>query len=159
MNRGKPSKFRWIPRIAIVGMTVWFLWSLVGFHVTESSGPISPSEAESIAGIRVPPQAKNIRAANYSQWIEYAQFLRFEAPVDVCLRYASTVAPGAATRPVVDEPELTRNASPIRTGAFDDFGWFDLDKAQNVITAGGGPGEPQVWVDQTRGVFYYRKTD
>jgi hypothetical protein len=37
--------------------------------------------------------------------------------------------------------------------------WFDLDRAKNVVTAGGGPSQPQIWVDQTRGVFYYRKTD
>jgi hypothetical protein len=158
MQRGKPSKFKWFVRVAVLGLVVWFVWSLFGFHVTESRGPITASKAESITDLKLPPEAKNIRAAKYSQWIEYAQYLRFEAPVDVCLRYASTVAPGAATQPA-DEFDLKNGARPIRSGAFDDFSWYDLDKAQNVVTAGGGPSQPQVWVDQTRGVFYYRKTD
>jgi hypothetical protein len=34
------------------------------------------------------------------------------------------------------------------TGAFEDFDWFDLDKAQNVVTAGGGPS--QLWTDRPR---------
>lgn len=157
MPRRNPSKFNWSVRVAVLGVVGWFAWSLFGFHVTESRGPISASKAESITGLKVPPAAKNIRAAGYSQWIEYAQYLRFEAPADVCLRYASMVVPGA-TQPA-DEYELKDDARLVRADAFDDFSWFDLDKGQNVITKGGGPGQPQVWVDQTRGVFYYRKTD
>lgn len=158
MQRGKPSKFKWCVRVAMLGVVVWFVWSLFGFHVTESRGPITASKAERITGLKLPPEAKNIRAASHSQWVQYACYLRFEAPVDVCHRYASTVAPGAATQPA-DEFDLKNGARLIRSDAFDDFSWFDLDKAQNAITAGGGPSQPQVWVDQSRGVFYYRQTD
>jgi hypothetical protein len=114
--------------------------------------------AESITGLKVPPEATNIRAASHSLWVEYAQYLRFEAPVDVCLRYASTLVRGPTTKPD-SELDLTDDARSVRADAFDDFSWFDLDKAQDVVTAGGGPSQPQVWVDRTRGVFYYRKTD
>lgn len=158
MQRDKPSKAKWFVRVAVLGLVVWFVWLLVGFHVTESRGPITASEAESMTDLKLPPQATNIRAAQYRQWIEYAQYLRFEAPVDVCLQYASTVVPAAATQPA-DEFDLVSQARLIRPGAFEDFSWFDLDKAQNAVTAGGGPSQPQVWVDQNRGVFYYRKTD
>lgn len=158
MQQGKPFKFKWFAAVAVLSFVGWVAWSLFGFHVIEPHGPINASQAESITGLRLPPEAKNIRAAKYGQWAEYAQYLRFEAPVDVCLRYASTVAPGAATQPA-DESDLKDDARLIRPEAFDDFSWFDLDTAQNVATAGGGPSEPQVWVDQTRGVFYYRKTD
>lgn len=158
MQRGRPSKFKWFMRVAVLGVVVWLVWPLFGFHVTESRGPVTASKAELITGLKLPPEATNIRAASYSQWVEYAQYLRFEAPAEVCLRYAFTVAPGAATQPA-DDSDLKNGARPIRSGAFDDFSWFDLDKAQNVITAGGGPSRPQVWVDQTRGVFYYRRTD
>src|SRR4051794_14290338 len=113
MQRGKPSKFKWFVRVAVLGVVVWFVWSLVGFHVSEPRGPISASKAESMLDIRLPPEAKNIRAATYSQWIEYAQYLRFEAPVDVCLRYAATVVPNAATQPA-DQYDLAGNARPPR---------------------------------------------
>jgi hypothetical protein len=158
MQRGKLSKFKWFVRLAILGVVVWFVWSLFGFHVSEPGGPISAAKAQSMLGVQVPPEAKNIRAATYSQLVEYAHYLRFEAPVDVCLRYAETVVPGATTKPA-DEYDLAGNARPLRAGAFDDFSWFDLDMAQHVVTAGGGPSQPKIWVDQSRGVFYYRKTD
>lgn len=158
MQRGTLSKFKWFVRVAVVGMIVWFVWSLIGFHVTESRRPISAREAESIVGVKVPPEATNIRAASYRQWIEYAQYLRFEAPVDVCRRFASTVVPKATTQPA-DQFDLSGNARTPRPNAFTDFSWFDLDKAQDVFTVGGGPSQPQVWVDQTRGVVYYCKTD
>ena len=79
MQRRKPSKFKWFVRVVVLGLVVWFVWSLFGFHVTESRGPIDASKAESITGQKLPPGAKNIRAARYSQWIEYAQYLRFKA--------------------------------------------------------------------------------
>lgn len=58
-----------------------------------------------------------------------------------------------------DKSSLKGNAKPIGTNPFRDFTWFDLDQAKNIVTAGGGPSAPEVWVDQARGVFYFRKTD
>jgi len=158
MQRKNPSRLKRLLLVALVGLIAWFGWSLVGLHVSEPRGPTSAAEAESITGIRVPPEAKNIRAASFSQWIQYAKYLRFEAPPDVCLRFASTVVPGATTQPV-DPSELAYNVFPIRPGVFKYISWFDLAQAQDVITAGGGPSQAQVWVDRRRGVFYYRKTD
>lgn len=150
--------FKWIGRIAVIAVVAGVAWSLFGVQVSEPRGPITASQAQSILGIKLPPEAKNIQAASDSQWIEYEQYLRFEAPVGVCLRYASVIVPGATTRPI-DRSELVRMSRPLRAGAFKEFNWFDLAQAHNLITMGGGPSKPQVWVDRTRGVFYYRKTD
>ncbi len=158
MQRARPSKFKWFVRVAVVGGIMWFAWSLFGLHVRESRGPLTPTAAASLAGIPIPPEALNVRVASYSQWIEYAKYIRFEAPVDVCLRHASAVVPGARLQPA-NEYDLAGNARTIRPNVFRDFGWFDLDTAQNVVTAGGGSGQSQVWVDQARGVFYLRQTD
>lgn len=158
MQQGKSSKFKWFVRVIVLGVIVWFVWSLFGLHVTESHGPITAANAESLVGVTVPPEATNIRAASYSQWIEYAEYLRFEAPVDICRQFASTVVPTGTTRPA-DEFDLAQESKTPRADAFEDFSWFDLDKAQDVFTVGGGPSQPQVWVDQRRGVVYYRKMD
>jgi hypothetical protein len=158
MRRGKPPNLKWLVRFGVLGVIVWFAWALFGLHVTEPRRPITVSRAESITDLELPREARNIRAASYSWGVEYSQYLRFEAPPEVCLRYASTVAPRAATRPA-DEFDLRNGAHLTRSGVFDDFSWFDLEKAQDVVTAGGGPSQPEVWVDQTRGVFYYRKMD
>jgi hypothetical protein len=80
------------------------------------------------------------RERKYRQWIAFEQYVRFEAPPAVSDRRGHTTE----VRP-----------SPV----FRDLSWFDLAKARDVVSAGGGSGEPQVWVDQERGVFYFRLTD
>ena len=85
--------------------------------------------------------------------------MRFEAPVAVCLQAAAAIAPGKKLKPVSHD-ELPFNAGPIRKDVFHDLScWFDLDRATNVLSAGGGPSDACVWVDVNRGVFYYRVTD
>lgn len=144
--------------IVVICLAAWFGWSLFGLRVTESHGPVDAERAESILGITLPPEARNIRAASYSQWIQYGQYLRFEAPVDVCLRFANDVTQGAATRPA-GEFEQKQAARTPRAGVFDDFSWFDLHQARDVVIWRGGPSTPEVSVDRERGVVYYRKTD
>jgi hypothetical protein len=158
MRPRKRSKFKWFGRFCVLGIIIWIGWVYCGVHVTDSYGPISASKAESITGLKVPPEAANIRAATFHQWIETAQYLRFEAPVDVCLQYASLVNSGPVTQRA-DEYSLKDGVHLLRPEVFGDFSWFDLDKAQDVVTDGGGPSVPQVWVDRSRGVFYYRLTD
>lgn len=133
-------------------------WALVGLHVSNPARPVSPQQAEAITGVPLPPEASNIRVAGYQQWIEFVQYVRFEAPVEVCLEYAAAVIPGAALQPV-DEYQLERDARPLREGVLQNFGWFDLAEAQNVIGASRRGPHENVYVDQDRGVFYYRVTD
>jgi len=157
MQSRKRSKLKWVGRLCVVGVVVWIGWECGGLHVTDSYAPITAAKAESITGLKLPPEATNIRAASYNQWIELAQYIRFEAPVDVCLRYASSIAGPMTHR--ADEYELKDGVRLLRAETFEDFSWFDLDKAKDVVSAGGGPSVPEVWVDQSRGVFYYRLTD
>ena len=153
------TRRRWIVRVLVLAAVVYGVWQLVGLHVNEPAGPATPAQAQEYTGVPVPAEAKNIRIAGYRQWIEFANYVRFEAPVDVCLKYAGAVAPGTALQPV-DEYQLERDARPIRENVLKNFGWYDLAKAKNVVGAGGTPGQmAQVWVDQDRGVFYFRKTD
>lgn len=153
------SRTRWIVRVVVLAVLVYGVWQLFGLHVSEPPRPATPSQAQAYTGVPLPAEAKNIGVASYRQWIEFAQYVRFEAPVDVCLKYAAVVAPGAALQPV-DDYQLERDARPIREGVLKDFVWFDLAKAKNVVGAGGTPNQmANVWVDQDRGVFYFRKTD
>jgi hypothetical protein len=148
----------WAVTVGLAGLFALFAWSLLGLHVNEPRGPVSAAEAASFASIPIPPEATNIRIAGYSQWIQYEQYVRFEAPVAVCLRHAAAVVPGEPLTPV-GQDELKSSRLPVRQDVFLDFSWFDLRNASSVAGAGGGPSQPRVWVDQDRGVFYYRKTD
>jgi hypothetical protein len=150
---------RWIALIVVLAALVYGVWQLFGLHVNEPPRPATPAQAEAYTGVALPAEARNIGVAGYRQWIEFAQYVRFEAPANVCLRYAAAVAPGAELQPI-DETQLELDARPIREGVLTHFGWFDLAKAKNVVGTGGTPDQmAQVWVDQERGVFYFRKTD
>ena len=158
MSQTGTSKFTWAVLIVILSMVVWFAWEMFGLHVEEPRGPVSASKAQSFAAIRIPAEATNIRIAGFRQWIQYQQFVRFEAPNAVCLRTATEIVPGEKLV-AVSSDELAHVSGPVRKGVFHDFSWFDLRKATNVVEAGGGPSKPRVWVDQDRGIFYYCKGD
>jgi hypothetical protein len=165
MSQEQPERkttVRWLVRIVVLAVVVYGVWQLFGLHVNEPPRPATPAQAQKYTGVPLPAEAHNIGVAGYRQWIQFEQYVRFEAPVDVCLKYAAKVVPGATLQPI-DEYEIKRGGGPIREGVFTDFGWFDLAKGKNVVGAAGGPGTPgqmgDVWVDQDRGVFYFRKTD
>jgi len=155
----RKTRARWIVRIVVLAGIIYGVWQVFGLHVNEPTRPVTPSLAQVYTGVALPAEAKNIRVAGYRQWAEFAHYVRFEAPVDVCLKYAAAVAPGAALKPV-HESQLGSDARPPRAGVLKDFGWYDLASAKNVVGAGGTPEEvAQVRVDQNRGVFYFRNSD
>ena len=158
MSRTGTSKFTWAVLILISSMVVWFAWEVFVLHIEEPRGPVSASKAQSFASIRIPAEATNIRVAGFRHWIQYQQFVRFQAPTAVCLRTATEIASGEKLV-AVSSDELAFAPGPDRKGVFHDFSWFDLPTATNVVAAGGGTGRPRVWVDQDRGIFYYCKTD
>src|SRR5688500_1625741 len=69
-------------------------------HVYEPAAFATAAEAAKGCGIPVPPEAKNIRVAGWSQWVAREDYLRFEAPAPVCLRHAAVLVPGEALAPV-----------------------------------------------------------
>lgn len=154
----RTSKARRVLFVAVVAFVLYCVWQFFGLHVSEPARPLTPAQAQVILPATLPVEARNIGAAEYRQWIEFAQYARFEAPLPVCLGYAKLVVPGAALQPV-GEFQLERDARPLRSEVFRDFSWFDLQTASNMIGSGGGSNQPEVWIDQDRGVFYYRKTD
>src|SRR5512140_1713690 len=124
-------------------------------QVYEPAAFATAADAFQGCGIPIPPEAKNIRVAGWSQWIAHEDYVRFEAPVPVCLRHAAVLVPGEALAPVPPD-RLAADARPPQPGIFRDLSWFDLGAAQNVVGAGGGSQRPQVWGGQNRGVLYYR---
>jgi hypothetical protein len=165
MSRGKLAILIAVPVVAVVGVVAAVVGALGraaaltnDFRVYEPAPFATATQASTGCGIPVPPEAKNIRVAGWSQWIAHEEYLRLEAPVPVCLRHAAVLVPGEALAPVPAD-QLAADARPPRPGIFQDLSWFDLGAARNVVGAGGGSQRPRVWVDQNRGVLYYRLTD
>lgn len=99
---------RWSVRLVVLAVVVSVVWELFGLHVTDPTQPATPAQAQAYTGVALPKEARNIRIAGYRQWIEFAHYVRFEAPVNVCLKYAAAIAPGAALQPV-DTYQLPRD--------------------------------------------------
>jgi len=113
------------------------------------------AEARKHITIPLPDEATNIRFAGYREWIAAEDYLRFEAPVAVCLNHAAVILPKAnlqAQQATI--PTVNANSSSAH---FKDLSWFDLGNASNVVSA--SEGTMSIFIDQDRGVFYYRFTD
>ena len=133
--------------------------------------PMFATAAEAIkaCGIKLPAEARNVRVVTRKEWLEYEEYVRFEGPVSACLSHASDVVKGEPLLPIPSSglqrqagpimfppPAPPRKGDPLSAGIGQEPGWWDLSSAINVVGAGGdAPDKPQVWVDQTRGVYYY----
>jgi hypothetical protein len=128
--------------------------------------------------IPLPDSAHNVQwgfAAGGLQALEI--LVRFEAPVDVCRAHVKTVfdawtkhwfergAQGQRMNPWPPPPwmplsSLTSKPAPEDHDMAGRATWFDVDDIAKGSTAGvvGGSG-PQIWIDEDRGIFYYKLTD
>ena len=158
MPKRKTSKITLIVTACILSVIALAFWDLVFPHKYEPSH-VDAANFRTMTSVRVPPEAHDFRLATFHHFQQTLEYGRFEAPPDVCLKYAANFVVSGTKLVPVDEVELTSDARPIRRDAFRDFSWFDLANAKNVVGGGGGPMTPKVWVDQIRGVFYYRLTD
>jgi hypothetical protein len=138
--------------VGFLGVVAWAGWRFFGLHVDNPTGYSSPATVLGYTGFPPPPSAIHIRTAGFSEGMAFSHFVRFEAPVADSIAYAQKIAHGKPL--AVDDP-----GGRYQSFVFDEqkyipnlTAWFDLPSAKNVV--GAEPG-PQVWVDQSRGVFYF----
>ena len=156
---------RRIKLAVILAIPAILIWAIFFPHVTETSGPVSLDQAEDCP-IPLPKEAKNIRFYARFQFNFFVEFVRFEAPADVCLEHIKPTlnAWGETFDYLRDEAEPVRelNELPQLLRLPEEYGvtWFDPHTIRKGVTAGGGgSGIPMIWVDTERGVFYYMLTD
>jgi hypothetical protein len=112
----------------------------------------------------LPKGCSNVNYAMVMDWQLYDCYVRFEAPVDVCLRHMDTVIAWEnqvyKTNRVYPTTEMTHFAEGGGGDQTIPASWFDLDKIHHGVEAGTGDShQPKIWVDTNRGVFYYHETD
>jgi len=123
--------------------------------IYESPAFLTASEARKHIAVSLPDEATNIRFAGYREWIAADDYLRFEAPVDVCLKHAAVMMPKS---PLQQHQDRSSSAGTHPSSLhLKDLSWFDLKRATNVVSA--RDGMKALFIDQDRGVFYYRFTD
>lgn len=150
---------RLIVLIAILAIPLFIIWSLFFPHKSQTSGPVSLRDADGCP-IPLPPEARNIQYYKYSHWIEFREFVRFEASAEVCKSHVAKVvakwreshgdyvAPGPL-EPISDSVDSYKTAPA----------WFDVSSIKSGFHANGNSSTPTFWIDTDRGVFYYKMTD
>lgn len=139
-----------VPVVLLAGIC-WAGWSFLRLQVNDPIGNSSPAIVQEYTGVAPPPEASNIRTAGHSKGMIWSHYVRFEAPVPVCLAYAQKVVHGNP---------LTTNFTQLTDGVIQNdrrlllnMNWFDLPNATNLV--GADSEGSTVWVDQDRGVFYF----
>ena len=104
--------------------------------------------------------------AEYSDWIVYHCYVRFEVPHEIGLVYARRVFREHAKKMKWSFREPVR--VPIQPPVTFDFdpppelqiAWFDVNQIRNGETFGElNSWQPQVWIDFDRNLFFFCLTD
>lgn len=156
----------------------WQLWTLIAvialFTVTaakcarptiqRSDVPMSRDEALK-KGIRFPfpSTAQNIQIAQYSFGFAYELLVRFEAPVSVCEQHVAEVLKWHEKgMPKQEELSIEKvdHVDYMENFMLKPTPWFDPSTLKRGLHAGRpGSSVPEMWIDQEKGIFYFRETD
>ena len=156
---------------AVLGLGWW------GLHpqIDETSGPVTREAAIKILSSELLP----VSAYDIEYHCEHVEVsptfeicVRFRAPLRDCMMVAHKMVAGIGSEPVrvpmspklavkllpsdpfdaVSHPKLPNNPDLPH--------WFDPNHIEKGVMAGKGyEGEPQIWIDEERGIFYYYLTD
>lgn len=132
--------------------------------IIESATPLSREEALPNCPIDLPEGATNIQYAVRSLWQASQTYVRFEAPVPVCLEHAKAVM---QTYAVNSGKEVTQSlvvgplTMPLVISPTElKISWFDLPRfSAGVAFKLNAHPSPTVWVDTNRGCFYLELND
>lgn len=148
-----------------------------GASIVQSNGPVSVDEARRGCPIAIPPGARNVQYATYSDFQAFAAFVKYEAPADVCIEAGKELlaADGQERRKngraeLEGLHALSNAPASLQTlagmsrkrlvPAELSVAWFDPESIAEGLEGGGtGSHEPKVWIDTRRGIFYYQLHD
>ena len=135
--------------------------------ITITPSPISLELAKKGCPISLPESALNIQYGVWSLWQASMSFVRFEAPVADCLKYAERVldehvlAYNLTGASIVKNTDFPKQHNPGTPADNFDVSWFDVEAISSGVQFElkfdqRSYGSPIIYVDQNRGVFYYK---
>jgi hypothetical protein len=127
--------------------------------------PLSYSQATNKADIRfpLPSSAHDIYYGEYGAWQAYGMLVRFDAPVQDCLKHIDVVLAWddrTYSRTSSYPRVALTNVEPVDAGFPTPVSWFTPHKITRGIHAGAfGSHAPNIWVDLDKGTFYFMEMD
>jgi hypothetical protein len=150
---------------ALMGLFFYMMSEKCTDHYTR---PLTVEEARrDDCPIPLPDSAHHVQFAFAAGGLQALEILvRFEAPPDVCRRQVQVVFDHwayqnkTAAYPLLLRP-LTKRLLPEKKDMVPDTSWFDIEQIEQGSSASGPAGswQPEFWVDENRGIFYYKMTD
>jgi hypothetical protein len=143
--------------IGFIGLMAWLFRSTID----QSNGPTSREKALSHCNIPLPESASNVQYALYCDgWMSGCFYARFEAPVADCYTHAKTIYAAHAkdAQQNAKIPKLKPVNHPLREQNTDiRLDWFDNDRISKGVESDSDDSEPKIWIDEERGIFYFRE--
>ena len=116
--------------------------------------------------IPLPDSARNVQFDFYCEFIDLDMLVRFEAPAGECRAFAQQLVDTHRTeekRPSIKVSFESISSPPkddLKDTEFGPVPWFDVASISEGVTAIVPVGNyAQIWIDDKRGVFYFRQTD
>ncbi len=156
----------------------WGLWTLMAvivfFAMTAArcarptierhDVPMSRDEALK-QGIQFPfpSTAQKIHVARYSFGFAFELLVRFEAPVSVCEQHVAEVLKWHdKSMPNQEKPSVEQvdHVDYVENSMLKPTPWFNPGTLKRGLHVGEpGCSVPEIWIDQEKGIFYFRETD
>jgi len=140
--------------LLLAAAVIGFYWWIFHPRVEKTSGPVTREVAlRYLSPDWLPASAYDIQY--YSWFLEvspgFEEWIRFEASLRDSHALAHRLLGKTWLEPVSHPPLPDDTDRPA---------WFDPNHISEGIAGGKGyDGEPQVWIDEKRGIFYYHLSD
>jgi hypothetical protein len=151
--------------LALLAMGV-FVYALVFFDTVREDRSMTVDYARQIGcPIPLPDSAHNVRFVSYNRWNKYEAYIRFEADPEVCRDHVKTVVEDNVQQhsfaskdtklvPISAQPEVVPGS---RLGH---LRWFKINEiVDGFMRKSATSYDPDIWIDDDRGIFYCRITD
>jgi hypothetical protein len=146
-NQNQPRRRSILRPIAIATLILlplaFLAYRIAWPFLTHHSDPGAASSAADVAeltSVPPPPQASGFRVASFDHGQARLVFVRFDAPADVCEKYAPAVLPPNSKLKPLDWQDRYDDLATLSMGTreFDDLSWFDLPYLRGFWKAQGG---------------------
>lgn len=146
--------------LAVMGLIIY---GLIFFDTVRQDKSMTADYARQIGcPIPLPDGAHNVHFAAYHRWLQYEAYVRFEADPQTCKDHVKTVVEANAQQYHFASQNI--NLIPISYPPPIEFGsrlgnlkWFNIHTiVDGFMRKGAISYDPDIWIDDDRGIFYCR---